>query len=211
MGESTRREGMNNKNKLELDSPLLIVMMGLPGAGKTFFARQLANSLNFGYISEDRIRHDVFADPKFNQDEQTVIRKIMGYMIEELSRVKRHIILDGRFLNANERQKIHQAMKAADYKSLTVWVQTEEELARKRSSRRDKRKPDDKYNNPVSKVEFNSSKDKLEKPQEKENFSVISGKHAFRSQSDTVLKRISKLYRDAAAEKARKAKLKSQI
>ena len=199
----------DSKNKLQLDSPLLIVMMGLPGAGKTFFARQLANTLNFGYISEDRIRYDIFADPKFSQDEQTVTRKIMGYMIEELSRVKRHIILDGRFLNASERQKIHQAMKAAEYKSLTVWVQTEEDLARRRSLKRDKRKPDDKYNSPVTKIEFNSSKDNLQKPEEKENFSVISGKHTFKSQSDTVLKRIAKLYKDAAAEKARKAKLKS--
>lgn len=196
-------EGMK---KLELNSPLIIIMMGLPGAGKTFFARQFANNLNFGYISEDRIRHDIFIEPKFSNEEQAIIRRVMGYMIEELSRVKKHIILDGRFLNSNERQKIHQVMLTAGYQSLTVWVQTEEDLAKRRASRRDKRKPDDKYNSPVDSREFQTTKQALEKPQEKENFSVISGKHAFKSQSETVLKRINLLYKQAEAERLRKRK-----
>jgi predicted kinase len=196
--------------KLELDKPLAIVMMGVPGAGKTFFARQLANSLNIGYISEDRIRFDIYESPRFTTEEQAVVRRVMGYMIEELSRVKKHIVLDGRFLNAGERQKVHQVMATAGYQVLTVWVQTEEELARRRASKRDKRKPDDKYNDPVPAVEFNSIKLKLEKPQEKEDFSVVSGKHTFKSQLDTVLKRINLLYKQAKADEARKAKLKSK-
>ena len=196
-------EGMK---KLELNSPLIIIMMGLPGAGKTFFARQFANNLNLGYISEDRIRHDIFIEPKFSNEEQATIRRVMGYMIEELSRVKKHIILDGRFLSASERQKIHQVLIGAGYQSLTVWVKTEEDLAKRRASRRDKRKPDDKYNSPVNAGEFESTKGSLEKPQEKENFSVISGKHTFKSQSETILKRINALYTQAEAEKLRKSK-----
>lgn len=201
-------EGMK---KLELNSPLIIIMMGLPGAGKTFFARQLANNLNLGYISEDRIRHDIFATPKFTADEQATIRRVMGYMIEELSRVKKHIILDGRFLSAGERQKIHQVMLGAGYQSLTVWVQTEEDLAKRRAFRRDKRKPDDKYNSPVNSREFESTKGALERPQEKESFSVISGKHTFKSQSETVLKRINALYKQVEAEKLRDAKQKTDL
>jgi predicted kinase len=191
-------------NKLELDKPLAIVMMGIPGAGKTFFARQLANHLNIGYISEDRIRFDIYNKPSFNAEEQLVIRKIMGYMIEELSRVKKHMVLDGRFLNATERQKVHQVMTNAGYQVLTVWVQTEEDLAKRRASKRDKRKPDDKYNAPVLVQEFNSIKLNLEKPQEKEDFSVVSGKHTFKSQLDTVLKRINLLYKQAKANEAKK-------
>ncbi|HMS32368.1 MAG TPA: ATP-binding protein [Candidatus Saccharibacteria bacterium] len=196
-------------NKLELDKPLAIVMMGIPGAGKTFFARQLANNLNIGYISEDRIRFDIYNKPSFTSEEQIVVRKIMGYMIEELSRVKKHMVLDGRFLNASERQKVHQVMTNAGYQVLTVWVQTEEDLAKRRASKRDKRKPDDKYNDPVPIQEFNSIKLRLEKPEEKEDFSVVSGKHTFKSQLETVLKRINSLYRQAKMNDARK-KLKSR-
>lgn len=198
-------EGMK---KLELSSPLIIIMMGVPGAGKTFFARQFANKLNIGYISEDRIRHDIFNPAKFTQDEQSTVRRVMGYMIEELSRVKRHIILDGRFLSSNERQKIHQVMNTAGYQSLTVWVQTEEDLAKRRASRRDKRKPDDKYNLPVNSRDFLATKEALEKPQEKENFSVISGKHTFKSQSETVLKRIIALYKQVEVNNTKNIKQK---
>ena len=38
-------------------------MLGLPGSGKSFFARQLAETLDFDHISSDAIRTELFGRP----------------------------------------------------------------------------------------------------------------------------------------------------
>ena len=42
---------------LSLAKPLVLVVIGLPGAGKSFFARQFSETFGAPMVSGDRIRH----------------------------------------------------------------------------------------------------------------------------------------------------------
>jgi predicted kinase len=60
--------------------PLLIMLYGLPGAGKTYFARQLCDNLQAAHVQGDRIRGELFQEPRYDAQENTVVNQLMEYM-----------------------------------------------------------------------------------------------------------------------------------
>ncbi len=179
---------------LQLTPPLLIITMGYPGAGKTFFARQFAELYGLARVSEDRIRYELFEEPLFNKDESEIISRVSESMLEEIMKTERTIVYEGSFLTLKERKRVYQLANKAEYRTLTVWLQTDVETSAQRAMNRDRRNIDSKYSFSIDKATFESLKNQLERPQENETAVVISGKHAFKSQCLTVLRKIASLY-----------------
>lgn len=180
--------------QLQLSPPLLILVMGYPGAGKSFFARQFSEQYGIARISEDRIRYELFADPTFSQDESEILSAMTVYMLEQLMQTKSPIVCDANLLTQKERKKYAQLAQKNGYRCLTVWLQTDAETAAVRAAKRDKRNPDSKYSFDLSPNVFESLRSQLERPAEKELSVVVSGKHAFKSQCLTVLRKIATVY-----------------
>ena len=170
---------------LELSPPLLIIVMGLPGSGKSFFGRQLAEEYALPRISEDVIRYELFEKPQFNNDEADIIERIFNYALSQVVVTGETVICEG---------SLAAIAKANGYKTLTVWLQTDLETSMKRAATRDRRNPDNKLAFEIDTVTFNKIKTELQRPSEKEPFVVISGKHAFKSQCLTVLRKITSIY-----------------
>lgn len=188
---------MYTMKQLQLTPPLLIITMGYPGSGKTFFARQLSEAFEIPRISENRLRFELFEKPQFNLDESDIITRIMDYNLEQLFKTKQTIICEGLFLQAKSRAHIYTLARAAGYKTLTVWLQTDIQTSATRAIKRDRRNPDSKHSFNLDQRTFNFLKDQLQRPSEKEEFVVISGKHAFKSQTLTILKRVAGMYADS--------------
>lgn len=180
--------------QLELTPPLLILTMGYPGAGKTFFARQFAEEYSLPRISEERIRSELFEQPAFNAEEANIINRITQHMLEETMKSQHAIICDGTFATLKSRQAVYELARKNGYRTLTVWIQTDANTAAQRASHRDKRNPDNKYSFALDNSTFNQIKSRLQRPTEKEVAVVVSGKHAFKSQYMTVLRKITALY-----------------
>ena len=70
-------------SKPSFNRPTLVMLYGFPGAGKTFFARQLCDSLNAAHVHGDRIRHELFEQPRHDANEDEVISHLTEYMTEE--------------------------------------------------------------------------------------------------------------------------------
>ena len=179
---------------LQLSPPLLIVTMGYPGSGKSFFARQFADTYGLARVSEDRVRFELFERPSFSNEESEIINRMMRYMLEETMQTEQSIICEGSFLKAKDRRELADLAKAKGYRILTVWLQTDVETSERRASVRDRRNPDSKYAFELDRTTFNRLKNDLQRPQDKEQSVVISGKHAFRSQNLTVLRKITSIY-----------------
>lgn len=182
--------------------------MGYPGAGKSFFARQFAASYDYPHLSEERIRYELFERPQFTADEADIITRIQTYNLEQLFVTKQSVVCEGFFGSYKQRKQLEDLAKKNGYRTLVVWLQTDLETSYMRASKRDRRSVDATYAFSLDKKTFASIKDKLERPNEKEVSVVISGKHAFKSQNLTVLKKIAAVYsadlektvsRDAAA------------
>lgn len=185
---------------LPLTPPLLIITMGYPGSGKSFFARQFAEAYNLPRVSEDRIRFELFENPLFNLDEADIIQRISSYMTEQLMQTKQTIVCEGSFLSIAERKNMEELARSNGYRMLVVWLQTDLETSAQRAANRDRRNPDSKYAFAIDQQTFNDIKMTLQRPTEKETVVVISGKHANKSQCLTVLRKIAAIYSDSLSK-----------
>ncbi len=175
---------------LNLHRPLIIMMVGTPGAGKSYFARQFSELFSAPLISFDEIRHTLFHEPQYSADEEKLIALMMRQQINQLFKTERTFLIDGGLNTRSARMAIERLARAHDYGTIAVWVQTDEDTAAYRSTRRSAKRPGDALNKPMPEDVFTSQVKRINPPIEKEAHVVISGKHIFATQVKAVLKKI---------------------
>jgi len=169
---------------LNLTKPHLIVMVGIPGAGKSFFAEQFAETFKAPIINSENLRRSLFDIPSHKKDEDVVVEKISDLMLQQIFQTDRTIVYVGQTSSRNERAAITKKARTAGYEPLFIWVQTEPITAKKRSL-----KPTIK-SNAISPELFDEKLRRFSPPHQNEKVVVISGKHTFATQLKVVLKRL---------------------
>lgn len=169
---------------LSLSKPRLIVMVGIPGSGKSFFAEHFAETFRAPIVSFHRLRHELFNYPTFSKDEDEIIGRVANYMLDEILRTGRTIVYEGRSSLRADRAFIAKKSHEAGYEPLFVWVQTEPETARKRATKLGTDKP------ALSVEQFETRLKQFSVPHRIEKTIVISGKHTYASQLRIVLKHL---------------------
>jgi predicted kinase len=175
---------------LQLYKPTVLIINGIPGAGKSFFAKQFALAHHVPRVSGDKIRAELFNDPQFTSSELDIVHRIAFYMIHELLVSKQTFIIDTTLTNIKiNRMKIERIAREAGYDSLNIWVQTDVATARQRSLKRNPRKTDDQFNPSISNRVFEYLAKQFTPPTQ-ENHVVVSGKHTFAAQHATVMRKL---------------------
>ncbi len=177
---------------LSLNRPLLLMIVGLPGAGKSFFARQFSDTFGVPVVSANRIAHVVGED-------SNALHALADYQIGELLKTKRSFLVDGLCNSRAERQALEKLANTAGYGTLIIWVQTDEPTAKFRASKRSVSKPDDAYNQSITSVQFAAIAKQFAPPQ-RETYVVISGKHAYSTQAKMVLRKLATPHAEEAEE-----------
>ncbi len=181
---------MENMKQLQLPAPTVLIMMGLPGAGKSTFARQFAKTYGLPFISFDRIRHELFNEPTYTSSEQDIISRIASYMTSELLHSRHTFIIDGLYANVKtNRMSIQRQARENGFRTLVIWAQVDGPTAKMRSLKRNSKKRDDMYNRSLSVAIFEGLKKQLTPPTG-ENYVVISGKHTFPGQHKAVARKL---------------------
>lgn len=198
----------NHMKSLSPPTPLVLVMVGKPGAGKTFFARQFSDTFRAPVVSYERIRYELFTHPTFSQEEQTIVERLATYQVEELLKTNRSFIIDGGGNARKNRQNITGLAKPAGYNTLAVWVQTDDATAHARATKRNKRRIDDTLAPSISSDQFRSSAKLLTEPS-REAHVVISGKHNYSTQARAVLKKLVESHQTATEEAHQIAKVET--
>ncbi|MCL2451817.1 ATP-binding protein [Candidatus Saccharibacteria bacterium] len=187
-------------DKLSMSSPTIIVVIGLPGSGKSFFATQFAETFDAALVSEDKIRWMLFAHHTYDDNEKTIVKQVSDMMMAELLKTKKTIILDGGYNDRPARTTLATSAKKAGYKILTVVVQTDAPTAERRSTKRDARKAGDRYKQSLDATEFARQAKEYQAPTRFDKATVvISGKHTYSTQARTVLKKILETQEPAPA------------
>lgn len=158
---------------LSLSQPHAIIMVGIPGSGKTHFAKKFADTFHAPRVSLEDIRTHALDDAAA----ATLVEQYLG----ELLKTNQSVVLE---LNTSSRQKrttLARFIKDAGYAPLFVWVQTDTDTAKQRSLRA-KTHDEESYGKQLR--QFSA-------PHASESVLVISGKHTYASQAKTVLKRLS--------------------
>ncbi len=176
-------------HKIRLQQPVLFYAYGLPGSGKTFVSRQLCETIEAAHICADRLRHELFSQPRYDKNEQRILTSLMNYMAEEFLRAGVSVVYDSSVNRLADRRALRDMARKHHAKDLFIWIQIDPETAWGRQKNRDRRKADDRYSNPLSPQQFESWMHSMQNPQN-EDFLVISGKHLFNSQQSAILRRL---------------------
>lgn len=169
--------------------PLFIMLYGYPGAGKTHVARQLSETLHAAHLHGDRIRGELFTEPRFDKEENRLVEHLMLYMTEEFLRAGVSVVYDASVNRLVERRELRNIARKAKVNTLLVWLQIDAESAYARLGRRDRRTNDDKYARAYDRKSFNAVLNTMQNPKNEEHI-VISGKHTFNTQRSAVIKKL---------------------
>lgn len=173
--------------------PLFIMLYGFPGAGKTYFARQLCENLQAAHVQGDRIRGELFAEPRWDAQENGVINQLMEYMASEFLASGVSVVYDTNAMRTSQRRALRELANKAGAQPLVVWFQVDLESAYTRTAKRDRRRSDDRFAAPMSQAAFKNIVTHMQNPDTTEQYVVISGKHLFATQLSAMMKKLHQL------------------
>lgn len=173
--------------------PLLIQLYGFPGSGKTYFARQLTEHVQAAHVQGDRIRYELFENPRYDKQENDVITQLMDYMTGEFLSAGISVVYDTNAVRAGQRHALREMARKAHAQPLLIWLQIDADSSYARTTQRDRRRSDDKYAAPMDRSTFDNITGGMQNPQNTEDYVVISGKHVFKTQYSAVMKRLHEL------------------
>lgn len=145
----------------------MIVMVGIPGSGKSHFAKQFSDFFSMPLVSAEKLK-------MFAAERATL------YIIEEFLKSKQTFILDGESSSRKYRDALTILAQKNGYEVLFVWLQTESVTAKKRFIAKTR----------LPGAEFDKLVEKFVPPHQLGDVLVLSGKHTFPTQMKMVLGRL---------------------
>ena len=159
---------MNGKSK-----PYAILVFGAPMSGTTTFAEQFSARFNAPFLNLSEL-----------YNEHKLTRKLTIVLIEQLTKCKQTLILEGGLDTEKQRNEIKEVLTKSGYKPVLIWVQTDLNAIKHRMRHKYKKLED-------AKNALAEQYKKIEAPSELEQPLVISGKHTFQTQCKNVLAGLS--------------------
>ena len=176
--------------KIVPSKPFLLIFYGFPGSGKTYFARQLADNIQLAHLQADRVRREIFDNPRYDKQENSVVNHLMNYMTEEFLSAGVSVAYDVNALRTSQRKKLYDLARKHKAQPVLIWLQVDQDTAYARNIKRDKRKADDRYAEGWDRSSFEQYISHMQNPANSENYIVVSGKHLFNMQQSAVVSRL---------------------
>jgi len=174
--------------KIVPKKPLLFMLYGMPGAGKSFVARQLSENLSVANVQGDRIRAELFENPAYTKQENHIVASLMTYMTQEFLKAGVSVIFDVNAMRLSQRRALRNLATRFSAEPVLLWLQIDPDTAFARASNRDKRKADDRFAQQISLEGFRQLLSGMQNPEANEQYVVLSGKHVFTTQNNAVMR-----------------------
>jgi predicted kinase len=112
--------------------PTFIVVSGLPGTGKSYFCRHLAERLPFLVLESDALRQSLFSSPTYSAEESLRLFRAINYLIEGLLRKGIPLVLDATNLSERHRERLYNIAERWDVRLILVRVEAPPDLVLQR-------------------------------------------------------------------------------
>lgn len=123
---------MENQSKTE---SVLVMVMGLPGSGKSFFAKALAKEIGAQYLGSDELRKELGLMGNYSLDNKLAVYQEMFLRAKKIHNSGRSVVLDGTFFLQQVRDLVIFLAKSLSWRLAIIHIQAEEELITKRLSK----------------------------------------------------------------------------
>lgn len=118
---------------IRVQQPILYLMFGYPGAGKTTIAQIISNVTGAVHLSSDAVRLELFPNPTFSQAEHDQLYQEIDTRAEALLKEGKSVIYDANLNRFVHRQQKYDICTRTGAKSVLLWVKTAKELAKERA------------------------------------------------------------------------------
>lgn len=121
--------------------PVLILVSGLPGTGKSHFSRRLAGRLPYLVLESDALRKQLFPAPAYSREESARLFRAVYRLIDDLLGRGIPLVFDATNLEERHRQRLYRIADKRGAKLIIVGVKAPEALVYKRLAARARRRP----------------------------------------------------------------------
>lgn len=108
---------------------MVILVLGLPGSGKSYFASRLAQKINAEYLNSDRIRKELFPVRTYSESEKDAVYKALLKKMQEAIDRRKDVVVDATFYRNEIRDKFISNIKGQIH-FIEVWA--DEEIIKER-------------------------------------------------------------------------------
>lgn len=158
---------------MSAEKPILYLLMGLPGAGKTTLGKMIQRQTRAIRLSSDEYRLLVFPEPTFSQKEHDNLYGLLDHNVEHLLEAGHSVIYDANLNRRHHRDEKYAIAKKHGAVVKLIWVRTDEDFARQRriDTQDDRLIPDGE----TSEKMFNRIAAIFEEPGTDEPYTMING------------------------------------
>jgi predicted kinase len=114
---------------------MVVIVFGLPGSGKSYFASKLAKKIKADYVNSDRLRKEMFKKRTYSEEEKEAVYLKMLDTMKEAVDQNRNVILDATFHTKETRQPFMKEMKTKGG-IYFIEITTSENITRERLKRK---------------------------------------------------------------------------
>lgn len=115
---------------------MMIMVMGLPGSGKTYFSRKLGEQLNAFYIGSDQVRRQISAMGKYKKEDKNKVYEMMQSRAKASLAEGKTVLLDATFYKNDLRLNFISLAEKLEIPFFLIWVEASEALTKKRISKK---------------------------------------------------------------------------
>ena len=112
--------------------PFLVVVSGLPGSGKSYFSRRVAERVPVALLESDVLRRSLFTVPTFDATENSRLFRACHAIVRELLVERIPVLLDATNLIEWHREKLCHIAEQAKAKLVLVLMKAPPEVVRHR-------------------------------------------------------------------------------
>jgi len=133
-----------------------ILTIGVPGSGKTTFAKNFAKEQNLDYICPDEIRHDRFEEG-FDPENQTEVWREAKLQVRESLRENRSLLLDSTMVDKNSRVSMINFITSIDPEAeiIAMHFDVPLEICLERNANRERHVPEHVIKSMFNRLEHN--------------------------------------------------------
>jgi len=113
--------------------PMLYLMFGYPGAGKSTTAKVIEQLTGAIRLSSDEVRIELFPKPTFSQQEHDALYKELDNRAEKLLSEGRNVVYDANLNRYQHRKDKYDICQRTGATAKLLWIQADKSLAKERA------------------------------------------------------------------------------